>query len=245
MSALPPERLASESLSATLGRNPDFAIVCAAVVAFAVAMLVKPTALCGDGAHASDLYIALGWAACLGLLGAGLVALGVRRHLAAKIGFLFACLLVTPVLAISLVLASDPMGFSLFRDNEPLPLLQDSLRELEAQAGAGKHAYWLGREFEETPVATTSGWSVGELSYFSDSTDEPHYEISVKTYPGEIPAEDLDTPWRDRTVVVRTQTGQDVRVTFRQPHDVDPAVLARARTAVQAIPRDVEYAGCG
>jgi hypothetical protein len=245
MTEAPPHLSARDGLRAALAANLDFSFAGAAALAYLVAQIIHPTELCGSGAHPSALFTAFGWTSGLGFLLASFLAFVSRKHIAAKIALFLLGLFVTLVATITLVVAASPTGLG-FRDSDgEHPTMQSQLRILAAPPAAGKHAYWLGAHFRRASVVSPQGyWSPdAELTYAnSNYSPDGTIQIVVKTYRSLATESDANDLYPSQ--IVHTRSGQDVRITFQSPRQPDAAVIAEARAAVQAIPRDVEYSGC-
>jgi hypothetical protein len=225
---------------AALGRNFDFTVAGGAAVTFILAMIIRPTSLCGSGAHASGLYDFLGWISCLGLLAAGVFAFEARKHKNAKIAVLLLALVATPLAIITLVVEARPTA-GLSDSSGEHATLQASLRGLASGWPAGKHRYWLGPAFRGAKVYSTMGWASDAPSY-AGGPDE--LAISVETYPGKIPADVAGRVDPDHAVIVHTASGQDVVIDVHMASHRDEALLAAAAVAVQPLPSNVTYSGC-
>ena len=243
MTGIAPESPKTERASLGIAANLDVATIAASGIAFCVAMTVQPSVLCGEGMHASVLYRVLGFGCCIGLLTAGALAIGFRKSRASRVGLALACVLVTPVAAIVLLAQSSSLGIGWGDSSGERPVLQDSLRKMSRQPAEGSHAYWLGRTFRDVGVYTAFNRDVigVGVNYYAYGV----LEVGVRTYPGALPAEVQARLKPGRTAVVHTRSGQDVVIEQRQPYRPDAALLAEAAAAVQQIPGDVTYGGCG
>ena len=245
MTEAPPQLSARDGLRAAVAANLDFSFAGAAALAYLVAQIIHPTELCGSGAHPSALFTAFGWASGLGFLLASFLAFVSREHIAAKIGLFLLGLFVTLIATITLVVAASPTGLG-FRDSDgEHPTMQSQLRILASPPAPGKHAYWLGAHFRKASVISPQGyWSPdAELAYSHiDESGAQDIYIVVRSYRRAATEETSDGPAPSQ--IVHTRSGQDVRITFHSPRQPDAAIIAEARAAVQAVPRDVEYSGC-
>jgi hypothetical protein len=236
---------ALDRVRAALTANLDFTLAGVAGIAFVLAEIIHPTELCGSGAHPSTLFGIFAWTSVVGFLLASFMAFVSRKHLAAEIGLFLIGLVTTLIVAVSLVLAASPTGLG-FRDSDgEHPTMQSQLRILAAPPAPGKHAYWLGARFRKATADSPQGyWSPdAQLRYYSyDPQGDDAISIVVKSYRAAATPESTGDLYKSE--VVHTRSGQDVRLTFEQPREPDPAIIAEARAAVQAIPRDVEYSGC-
>jgi hypothetical protein len=233
-------------LRAALASNLDFTFAGVAAIAFVAAQIAHPTAKCGPGVHPSTLFFIFAWTSGLGFVLASFLAFVSRKHIVAKIALFVVGLVVTLFATIALVLASSPFGMGLVDSDSERPTMQSQLRLVASPRAAGKHAYWLGPSFRDATVNGTQGyWSPDVQLWYShiDESGRQDVYILVRNYRGRATqkaGEELYNP----SEVVHTRSGQDVRITFQQPRQPDAAIMAEARAAVQAIPRDVEYSGC-
>jgi hypothetical protein len=236
---------ARDRVRAALAANLDFTFAGVAGIAFVAAEIIHPTALCGSGAHPSTLFTVFGWTSGGGFLLASFLAFVSRKHIVAKIGLFLVGLFVTLVTTIALLVAASPTGLGFADSDGEHPTMQSQLRILAAPPAAGKHAYWLGAHFRKASVASAQGyWSPdAELEYSHiDEHGAQDVYILVRSYRGGATDERADGSYPSQ--IVHTGNGQDVRITFQQPGTPDAALIAEARAAVQAVPRDVEYSGC-
>jgi hypothetical protein len=227
--------------------NLDFTFAGVAALTFVAAQIAHPTVKCGPGIHPSVLFWIFAWTSGLSFLLASFLAFASRKHVAAKISLFLVGLFVTLIATIALVAASSPFGLGLVDSDSERPTMQSQLRLIASPPAAGKHAYWLGASFRDATVSGTRGyWSPRPELYYShiDEQGVQDIYIVVTTYRAGATDESTDVSTDDRNVIVHTKSGQDVRISFPAPHKADVAMIAEARAAVQAIPRDVTYSGC-
>ena len=145
------------------------------------------------------------------------------------------------------MVAASPTGLG-FRDSDGEREHDASvLRRFATPPAAGKHAYWLGAHFRKASVGSAQGyWSPDVQLTYSHIGDNGAQDVYIVVHSYRGPAtekagyDELNYP----SEVVHTRSGQDVRITFQEPRQPDAAIMAEARAAVQAIPRDVKYSGC-
>jgi len=242
MTGGPPDGSTRSKLRAALASNLDFTFAGGAALAYIVAQIIHPTALCGSGAHPSALFVVFAFMSCAGFLVASFLACFSREHVVAKIALFLFGLGVTLIAVISLAIAASPTGLGFADSDGERSTMQSVLRRFAAPPAPGKHAYWLGPHFRKASVDEAEGyWSPHvELTYTHnyDNTWDP--VIWVRTYRGAATNDGSDDV--QRSSIVHTKSGQDVRITIQGKPDA--AKMAEARAAVQVLPRDVKYSGC-
>jgi hypothetical protein len=226
-----------------LRANLDAACASIAVTAFIVAYLLKPAALCGDGSNPSTSFMVTAYVSVIGFGIASLLCLACRQLVGAKIAGLLVGLIVTVIALVALVLAASPTGLGLQENSPDYVSIQDRLRDAATSDVPGRRTYWLGATFRGARLNSIS-YPGPEVSYKAwDEQGKIVLEIAVMTYRRRAPTVQNYVP-DQASIVLHTQSNQDVRVRFATPAKPDAALIAQARAAARAIPVRVTYEGC-
>jgi hypothetical protein len=119
--------------------------------------------------------------------------------------------------------------------------LQSILREDARDAPVGRYAYWIGPEYRGSRVLNGSG-SQGQVSISYGHTNAAgvvDVSLDVITYPDRGEADTTNAFSTQR----RMPSGQDVQIRIRVPRHPNAQFVREVRSAIQAVPMNVEYAG--